>query len=284
MNDQELNNAWKSLEGSEKKLFIATVWSDGFGDSFFFGFRNKIIRSLKPATISTINLEFNSKHIKQLINSTKEDDISHTVHSAMLEELRQIIPSNSLVLILDLDAFPLSQEALKLTFVLANKLKVSGNAQRTNCIDNGEHIFVGPSYMCIDSDFLKSLASPWVVNRRSDVGEEISWELGSLIKKSLFLPFKTIKPPIWPLGGTKKVYGIGTYFSYDETPISYHHFFSRNFIGKLHFWFISFITYLFLILNEYSSFRLRKLNPIVTLKRIARFLRSTWMYLINKPF
>ena len=284
MQVSEINSSWKSLELSGKKLFIANVYTESFSDSLFFHFRNKIIRNLKPDNITTINLEFKTKYIRSFIDEEKKHGKSFTVHSAMLEKLRQILPNNSLVLIIDLDAFPLSNDALKLTFILANKFGISGNAQRTNCIENGEHIFIGPSYMCIDIDLLRSIDTPWDVNKRSDVGEEISWHLGTSINRSLFLPFKTIKPPIWSLKGSQKVYGIGTSFSYEEMPIAYHHFFSRDIIAKSHFLLISFIKYQQLVVNSLSLSSLKNFSVITALKKIAKSIRSSCYYLINKPF
>ena len=286
LDEKKFNRAWQSLEASNKKLYIATVYTDDFCGSLFFYFRNQIIKKIKPANVISMKVEFNSQYIKEFIRESKEKGASYTVHSAMLEKLTQSMPNNSLVLIIDLDAYPLSKDALKLTFLLANNFKVSGNAQRTNCIENGEHIFAGPSYLCIDTNFVHSLDKPWDVNERSDVGEEISWELGHEINKSIFLPYKTVKRPIWPLKGTKKVYGIGTFFAYYQLPISYHHFFSRNLVAKVDFMLISMIKYLQLELNQYKLYlsRARIRNPMYYIKRSTASLKSSIKYLINRPY
>ena len=32
---------------------------------------------------------------------------------------------------------------------------INGNIQRTNCINNGGHLFMGPSYICFNSETIK---------------------------------------------------------------------------------------------------------------------------------
>ena len=32
---------------------------------------------------------------------------------------------------------------------------INGNIQRTNCLDNGGHLFIGPSYLCFNTETIK---------------------------------------------------------------------------------------------------------------------------------
>ena len=86
--------------------------------------------------------------------------------------------------------------------------------------------------------------SAWIANERSDVSEEITWLKPNLIDQNLFRPINTLFKPIWALEGKKKVYGVGTTFGYKNLPINYHHFYSRNFMARLHFFLISFIKFI----------------------------------------
>ena len=126
----------------------------------------------------------------------------------MIRDLIRNLNPNSYCLILDIDAFPLSKYAIKLTFVLAMLKGINGNIQRTNCIDNGDHLFIGPSYICFNTKTIQNLKeSAWIANDRSDVSEEITWVKPDLIDQNLFRPINTLFKPIWALEGRKKLWG-----------------------------------------------------------------------------
>tara|TARA_Y100000739_G_scaffold206449_1_gene194369 strand:- start:102 stop:704 length:603 start_codon:yes stop_codon:yes gene_type:complete len=198
----------------------------------------------------------------------------------MIRDLIRNLNKNSFCLIIDLDAFPLNKYAIKLTFVLAMLKGINGNIQRTNCIANGGHLFIGPSYICFNTERIQKLKeAAWIANERSDVSEEITWSQPELIDQNLFRPLKTLFKPIWALEGEKKVYGVGTTFGYNGIPINYHHFYSRNFIARFHFFLISFFTYLKIKLTLYAF---KKTNLNLKIKQTLSETKFSIKYILGK--
>ena len=263
MNDQinilKINELWESLIRSDKELIIATVVTKNVSKNWCFFFRNKIIRLLAPPNIKILSLEFDKKNCEQISKNSENKDGYLTIHGVMINNLIKIINEESYCLLIDIDAFPISQNAIKIAFATAFLKGVNGNIQRTNCLDNNQHIFIAESFMCFYTKKIKSIGErAWKANQRSDVSEELSWEWPELIDENVFVPIKTIMKPIWPLEGNKPRYGIGTTFAFNNIKISYHHFFGRNIISQIHFLIVSLSFYL----------KLKSARPI--LKKISR--------------
>ena len=238
-----------------------------------------------PPQVNLLKLEFDCEWQASLAKNALSHDGSLTIHGVMLNQLQLYLPINALCLLIDLDAFPLSKRSVWLTFVLADQYGISGNAQRTNCIDNGEHLFVGPSYLCFSQRLLNSrVKSPWVVNQRSDVGEEICWSLTTQPGHNFFRPKSTIFPPLWPLEGDRRVYGIGTIFGYGDEAVSYHHFFARNIVSRVHFAFVSFFHYFLILFDSQSSPSTPQLSLAKCLVRAKRELGCAFRYFRGNPF
>ena len=253
LSKQEVENYWEILVKKDIDLFIYSLSTNNLSTKWSFVFRNKILKLLTPEKVKLGKLEFNKKYceIESLRSKSRSNYLS--IHSVMIRDLIRNLNKNSFCLIIDLDAFPLNKYAIKLTFVLAMLKGINGNIQRTNCIANGGHLFIGPSYICFNTERIQKLKeAAWIANERSDVSEEITWSQPELIDQNLFRPLKTLFKPIWALEGEKKVYGVGTTFGYNGIPINYHHFYSRNFIARFHFFLISFFTYLKIKLTLYA--------------------------------
>ena len=247
LSKEEVENYWEILIQKDIDLLVYSLSTNNLSKKWPFIFRNKILDLLIPEKVKIGTLEFNQNYCKSesLLSKSKSKSNYLSIHSVMIRDLIRNLNSKSYCLIIDIDAFPLSKYALKLTFVLAMLKSINGNIQRTNCIDNGEHIFIGPSYICFHTEAIKDLGeAAWIANSRSDVSEEITWAKPGLIDHNLFKPIKTLFKPTWALEGEKKVYGIGTTFGYNNVPINYHHFYSRNFAARWHFFLISFLKYL----------------------------------------
>ena len=239
-----LDQHWQALVDSRRPLVIATVQTRDLANSWLFHWRDRLIRALAPPQVFLLNLESEPQLTAQLAAGSDQPDGRLTVHGVMLEQLQRLLPRDALCLLSDVDAFPLSRQAIQLSFVLADRYGLCGNAQRTNCISNGEHLFAGPSFCCFSQGLLEPLGDQaWRINQRSDVGEEICWRLPLPIETILFRPLHTRFAPIWPLEGSTPVYGVGTTFGCDGIPVSYHHFFARNLTSRLHFWWISLLAY-----------------------------------------
>ena len=240
----DLDQRWQALIASQRPLVIATVQTRDLANSWLFHWRNRLIRALAPSQVLLLSLECDPLLTMQQAAGSDHADGRLTVHGVMLRQLQRLLPSEALCLLIDVDAFPLSRQAIELSFVLADRYGLCGNAQRTNCISNGEHLFAGPSYCCFSQGLLEPLGEQaWRINQRSDVGEEICWRLPLPLHEILFRPMSTRFSPIWPLEGSTPVYGVGTTFGCDGIPVIYHHFFARNLTSRLHFWWISLLAY-----------------------------------------
>ena len=245
LSQKEVEAYWDILVKKNNDLFIFSLSTNNLSKKWEFFFRNKILELTTPDEVKISTIEFNKEYCERESIKSKSNSNYLSIHSIMLRDITRNLSSKSYCLIIDIDAFPLSEYAIKLTFVLAMLKGINGNIQRTNCIDNGSHLFIGPSYICFNAERIKDLKdSAWIVNERSDVGEEITWLKPDLVDHNLFKPIKTVFKPIWSLENSKKVYGIGTTFGYDSLPVNYHHFYSRNAIARLHFFLISFSNYL----------------------------------------
>jgi hypothetical protein len=241
----DLDQRWRALLESGRPLVIATVQTRDLADSWLFHWRDRLIRELAPPEVMLLQLEFEAALTAQQAAASEQPAGRLTVHGVMLRQLQRVLPADALCLLIDVDAYPLSRAAIQLSFVLADRDGLCGNAQRTNCISNGEHLFIGPSYCCFAQRLLEPIGDgAWRINDRSDVGEEICWRLPVPLGDNLFRPLHTRFAPIWPLEGTTPVYGVGTTFGCQGVPVSYHHFFARNLTSRLHFCLISWIAYL----------------------------------------
>jgi len=280
LSKQEVENYWEILVKKDIDLFIYSLSTYNLSTKWSFVFRNKILKLLTPEKVKLGKLEFNKKYceIESLRSKSRSNYLS--IHSVMIRDLIRNLNKNSFCLIIDLDAFPLNKYAIKLTFVLAMLKGINGNIQRTNCIANGGHLFIGPSYICFNTERIQKLKeAAWIANERSDVSEEITWSQPELIDQNLFRPLKTLFKPIWALEGEKKVYGVGTTFGYNGIPINYHHFYSRNFIARFHFFLISFFSYLKIKLTLYSS---KKTNLNLKIKQTLSETKFTIKYILGK--
>ena len=262
-----VDDLWENLIKSKKQLLIATVITKDVAKSWAFVFRNKIIRYLVPKQVNIVNLEFDKLNCLEESKQSITKNSRQTIHGIMINNLLNLINDDSYCLLIDIDAFPLSKKAIKIAFATAFLKGVNGNIQRTNCLENNQHIFIAESFMCFYTKKVKHLGKKaWEANNRSDVSEEITWEWPELIDEFTFRPITTIMKPIWPLQGSEPKYGIGTTFGMGKIKISYHHFFARNLISRFHFFIITFFYYIKIRLKEKNKQqeRKKKLNYLLT--------------------
>src|SRR5210317_103062 len=149
------------------------------------------------------------------------------------------------VLILDIDAIPVSERAIEKFFEAAYAGKLIGNAQRSNHLDNGNHLFAASSCAAISLGTFVSIGRPSAFENppRSDVLEEYTWaaeENG--VDVELLMPKRYEGPPLrmewepkdgpdhWALKDGMPKYGVGTTFGDDEGDLFYHQF--QIFRGK----------------------------------------------------
>ena len=282
LSKQDVEDYWETLVKKDVDLFIYSLSTNNLSNNWAFIFRHKILKLIIPKEVKIGVIEFNRKYceLESLKSQSKSNTDYLSFHSVMIRDLIRNLKSNSYCLVLDLDAFPLSKYALKLTFVLAMIKGINGNIQRTNCIENGEHLFIGPSYICFNTETIQKLnEAAWIANKRSDVSEEITWAKPELIDQNLFKPIKTLFKPIWALQGEKKVYGVGTTFGYNNIPINYHHFYSRNFISRMHFFLISFFKYKKIKLTIRNN---KKINFKTRINKTLKETKFTIKYILGR--
>ena len=131
---------------------------------------------------------------------------------------------HDVVFFLDVDALPLNDRAIDFFIKEAANGRLIGNIQRTNHIQNMQHVFAAPSAVALSVDTFLSLGKPSAIpNHRSDVGEEYTWEAERVgVPFELLMPLRFDAPPAecpsWALKDGMPVYGRGTTFGYPEDP------------------------------------------------------------------
>lgn len=79
------------------------------------------------------------------------------------------------VIFLDIDAIPLSENSFAVLLSMTDNGKaIAGAPQRSNHLQNNEHVYVAPSIMCISTELYCSIGSPSAakIKNRGDVAEE----------------------------------------------------------------------------------------------------------------
>ena len=269
---EDIQEKWSELISSPYKLILATIVTRNYSNSWQFYFRNKIINFLVPPEVQILTIEFDYNLLTKIEKqSLIREKGGKTVHGIMLSDLQNIIPPKSLCLVIDIDAYPLNQEAIMISFLSAQEKGAFGNIQ-----GYGDHLFIGPSFICFDNEKIKNNVgeNAWLINNRSDVGGEITWTMPEVLDQELFKPIKTIFKPIWRLDHfNKPSIGIGTTFGFRDKPMTYHHFYSRVEISKLHFFFVSFLSYIKIKFNI-----LKNIKPLKTFRKLSFFLRHETKY------
>ena len=268
---EDIQKKWSELTLDSYNLILATAVTRNYSSLPFY-FREKIIKFLTPPEVKLLRIEFDYKLLSQIeTKSLNKDNGGKTVHGIMCSELQNIIPSKSLCLLVDIDAYPLNQEAIMISFIAAKENGAFGNIQ-----GYGDHLFIGPSFICFDNEKIKNKVGgeAWIINERSDVGGEITWNMPEVLEQDLFRPIKTIFRPIWKLSDFEKPsIGIGTTFGYKNHPMTYHHFYSRIRISHFHFFLISFFSY---IKIKFKHFR--KITLLELFKNLNFFLKHETKY------
>jgi hypothetical protein len=133
-------------------------------------------------------------------------------------------------LLLDIDAIPLSTHAIESTLLTAYKGILVGNIQRSNHIQNNQHVFVAPSFMGINIKQWDQAGRPsFMETFRGDVAEEVTYryeQLGYPIQ--YYMPHRfdsaPLEAPHWNLSDGMPVYGCCTTFGRDGIDYSFHAF------------------------------------------------------------
>jgi hypothetical protein len=144
---------------------------------------------------------------------------------------------HDVILFLDIDAVPLSDRAIDFYVERAAQGRLIGNAQRSNHIQNNQHVFAAPSAVAMSCDTFITIGRPSAVSTsRGDVGEEWTFRAreSGIVPIDIILPLRFDAPPIrmdweknaepyWPLADGMPPYGIGTTFGNEEYGDLFYH-------------------------------------------------------------
>lgn len=157
---------------------------------------------------------------------------------------------HDVILFLDIDCIPLSDGAIDLYLEKAAQGILVGNIQRSNHLENNQHVFAAPSAVALSKEtFIKMGAPSSVETARSDVAEEWTWAAENAgVPVEMYMPLKFDRSPTryewetskldhWPLKDGMPKYGLGTtYGTEDGTELFYHNFQIRIDGEEQHFW------------------------------------------------
>lgn len=152
------------------------------------------------------------------------------VHTMKGADIKQTLDFD-VVLFLDIDAVPLNDKAIDLYIRKAAEGKLVGNIQRSNHINNNQHVFAAPSAVAISRETYKKIGCPTALETfRSDVAEEWTFEAEENgVPVELYLPLRFDRKPTecdsWALKDGQPHYGQGTTFGSEEDgELFYHNF------------------------------------------------------------
>lgn len=135
------------------------------------------------------------------------------------------------ILFLDIDAIPLNPDAIHDTIKAASEGHLIGNVQRTNHLQNNQHLFVAPSCLAVSVDTFVTIGKPsGLETKRSDVAEEYTFaaEKSGIVPIDFYLPLCYNEAPAeggsWALKDGMPVYGRHTTFGMGDIPMFWHSF------------------------------------------------------------
>lgn len=138
---------------------------------------------------------------------------------------------HDIILFLDVDAIPLNDQAIDYYISEAEAGRLIGNIQRSNHIENDQHVFAAPSAVALSVDTFLTLKKPSAVpTYRADVGEEYTFAAEKVgIPVDFMMPLRFDEAPAecpsWALKDGMPVYGRGTTFGDSkERELFWHNF------------------------------------------------------------
>lgn len=156
------------------------------------------------------------------------------------DTMTQVVPmlkqrGHDAIMFLDIDCVPLTHTAIDYMFHGAYNGKLMGDAQRSNHIDNGQHVFCGAHNITFMIENYEKCGSPtFNPTPRGDVAEELTWKAReSNIEVETLMPLSYDAPPIrmsweketepfWRLADGMPNYGIGTTYGKDGEGLFWH--------------------------------------------------------------
>jgi hypothetical protein len=191
---------------------IATIFMKNIA-SDMVEYQKKVIDKFNPSNVMFLPILSNLSHGYTM---TKLVD--------MLEQR-----GHDAILFLDIDCVPVNECAIDYMFKQAYAGKLIGDAQRSNHIENNQHVFAGAHNVCFSIETYNKIGRPSLEPTvRGDVAEELTFKSEeSKIDIELLMPLKYEAPPFrmqwesntepfWRLADGMPHYGIGTTYGLND--------------------------------------------------------------------
>lgn len=194
---------------------------------------NPCIASVFMKNVEQSTLDFQRKVVDKF-NTSKipfYQIYTEVSHGYTMTQLMKMLEQkgHDVILFLDIDCVPLNECAIDYMIKQASSGKIIGDAQRSNHIENDQHVFAGAHNICVSIETYKAIGSPsFDPTARGDVAEELTFRAEeSKIEVELLTPLKYDAPPIrmtwetttdtfWRLADGMPVYGIGTTYGLND--------------------------------------------------------------------
>lgn len=210
-------------------------------------------------------LNFGTFDYKPLFSPRPENEVTHNDSLDYGINYLFYREDYDIVMVMDVDCIPLSTDALNYTFKRASEGALIGNVQRSCHIDNGEHLFVSASLLCISKETFEKLGKISFApdHIKSDNAEYFTWEAEKQgVPIEFFMPKSYIRDPrntTWDLGQGKEKYGIGTTFKNKNG----HEMFFHLFECRKHIWNIYFYDKCDEILKEHADLDFTDMEELI---------------------
>lgn len=215
---------------------------------------------MKPCIVSIFMNNINSKTPtlqKKVVEKFNKSNIPHlqvltdASPGETMNKLIELLESNEFdaVMFLDIDAVPLNERAIDFFFEKAYAGYVIGDAQRSNHIQNNQHVFAAPHNVTFTLETYNKAGRPsFSPNDRGDVAEELTFAAEERnIPVHIVMPKQFDAPPIkfhweldqrpyWALADGMPHYGIGTTFGDSEGDLFWHLYQSFHSGQQERFW------------------------------------------------
>lgn len=205
--------------------------------------------SVKPCIISIFMNNIDRKTVelqKKTVAKFNKKDITHiqvltdAQPGQTMDKLMELLEKNQFdaVMFLDIDCVPLNDTAIDYMFSKAYEGVLIGDAQRSNHIENGQHVFAAPHNFTFTLENYNKAGRPsFAPNHRGDVGEELTFRAREVnIPIEIIMPIRFDAPPIrmawelkdlpphWDLADGMPKYGVGTTFGIDDRELFWHNY------------------------------------------------------------
>jgi hypothetical protein len=202
---------------------------------------------VKPCILSIFMNNIDRKTVelqKKVVAKYNKKEITHiqvltdAQPGPTMDKLIELIDKNGFdaVMFLDIDCVPLNDTAIDYMFAKAYDGILIGDAQRSNHIQNDQHVFAAPHNFTFMLETYKKCGSPSLApNHRGDVGEELTFRAREVnIPIEIIMPLRYDAPPIrmawepkdlppyWDLADGMPKYGIGTTFGAEGNEMFWH--------------------------------------------------------------